>query len=333
MYSKITIEDYNVYLVGNVLINTVPERLSAKLTSQLSKVRYIILTSSDPDTSGAVGAVLDKFPDAVVLASGGCIRNVKEILNRDFSSYSVKDKEQYLGFTFHFTPGFIWPDSLVAEYGDALFSGHMYSHTQVEGLTEYRNNHIEGRYYAYANEVVAQLLKATYLPSRGDEVLAESVCEYFSAYENTQKYIAIVYTSTYGYTKELADIAYNASLAKYPVKLISADFSNAVDMVNNASALMIGTPTVNRAMPNAVKSLLINADTDKLHDKPCMVFGSYGWSGEALSSCYSILKALRADVFEKPFRCPLRISDDRRKEFIEYIDRFLGELENAEIFC
>jgi len=312
MYSMcevISIGGYNAYVLGDVLINTVPECFADELTGKLSDIKYIVLLSSDPDISGAVGEVLKKFPEAEVLATSGCIRNVKEILNCDFNSRSVKDGETLFGLTFKFTPGFIWPDSMVVYDGKTLFSGHMF------------NKQAEGRYCEFADEVLSELNIKKVLAHSGEVELSKLS----SPSKEDKKYIAVIYSSVYGYTKEMAEHCAVIAGENFDVRLANAD-GDVSELLENAYAIMIGTPTINRAMPKNIKKAIIDADSTKFYEKPVMVFGSYGWSGEALSAVWSIMKAMRADVFEKPFRSPFRLSDERKKEFTDYIKRFIMEI-------
>lgn len=313
MYSMcevINIDRYSVYVLGDVLINTVCEELGDELVSKLSDIKTVVLLSSDPEISGALGKVLERFPDAEVLASGGCIRSVGEILNRKFKSRSVKDGEEILGITFKFTPGFIWPDSMVAYSDGTLFSGHMFS------------KNIEGRYCEFADEVLSELSIKKVLSHTGEKAFSKLS----KPVEDEGKYIAVIYSSNYGYTKEMAEHCAAVAGKKFEVRLADAA-CDVAGLLENAYAVMIGTPTIDRAIPYDIKKAIINCDSTKLINKPVMVFGSYGWSGEAMTAVWSIMKAMRADVFEKPFRSPLRMSDARRADLTEYVEKFLSELE------
>ena len=90
---------------------------------------------------------------------------------------------------------------------------------------------------------------------------------------------------------------------------------------------MIGTPTINRGIPKSIRMAITEADSIKIIGKPFLIFGSYGWSGEALGNISGILKILKADVFEKPFRCIFRPNEKKKQEFAEFVNKFLKELE------
>ena len=60
--------------------------------------------------------------------------------------------------------------------------------------------------------------------------------------------------------------------------------------------------------------------------KPVMIFGSYGWSGEALGNLSAVLRTLKADVFEKPFRCIFSPDEKKKQEFREFVNRFLTQI-------
>ena len=67
--------------------------------------------------------------------------------------------------------------------------------------------------------------------------------------------------------------------------------------LNGSDAFVIGSPTLNRAAVPPVLQLLSHLDMINNQKKPCMVFGSYGWSGEAVPMLTTYLKAMKFNVF------------------------------------
>ena len=121
---------YNAYLYNNILIDTVPVEFSDELLKVLDgeKIEYIVINHSEPDHTGAVAGVLERYPQATVIGTTGTVRNLKEIINRDFKSVTAKEGQSFMGLTFKVMPGFPWPDTMVTYIAEEkiLFSGSFF---------------------------------------------------------------------------------------------------------------------------------------------------------------------------------------------------------------
>ena len=95
------------------------------------------------------------------------------------------------------------------------------------------------------------------------------------------------------------------------------------DALDTADALAFGANTVNQKAPEKMIRLIAGADVIRRRGTPCMVFGSYGWSGEALTIIYSYLETMKLRPFDKPFKTIFRLSEKEKEEFAEYTRRFL----------
>jgi len=85
-------------------------------------------------------------------------------------------------------------------------------------------------------------------------------------------------------------------------------------ILNKAGGLMIGTPTIHKDAPKPIWDLISCAKTINLNSKPVLVFGSYGWSGEACRNLCERLKALQFQVVGEGLTCMLKPSaEDKRR--------------------
>jgi len=322
---------YNAYVYNNILIDTVPEKFSDELLGELGQIDYIVINHSEPDHTGALGAVLSKYPEAAVIGTTGTVRNIKEIINRDFKSMTAKEGQTFEGLTFKVMPGFSWPDTMVTYIEDekTLISGNMFASYSDGDTVRFRDDNVP-YYEAYSEYALGELKKLNIekiLPSHGRE--ASDIQKAFGLYETKKTeadIISVIYSSNYGYTKELAEIA-SAEAEKYgEVRLVNADKEETDGVFDSSKAVLIGTPTINRGIPKCILNAVNNADSIKLMGKPVLIFGSYGWSGEALGNLSAILKTLKADVFEKPFRCIFRPDENKKQELKEIVNRFLNQI-------
>ncbi len=98
--------------------------------------------------------------------------------------------------------------------------------------------------------------------------------------------VLLIFASAYGNTAAIADaLANGISRTGICVQSINCEFASShelLDGIRKADAYIIGSPTLGGHAPTPIISALgtLLAEGDK--KKPVGVFGSYGWSGEAL---------------------------------------------------
>jgi flavorubredoxin len=88
---------------------------------------------------------------------------------------------------------------------------------------------------------------------------------------------------------------------------------------------MIGSPTINKDAVPPVWSLLSCVDAINNQKKKVGVFGSFGWSGEAVPSLISRLNSLRLKVVDDGFKCVFSPSKKDLDTFLEYVDAFIKD--------
>ncbi len=113
--------------------------------------------------------------------------------------------------------------------------------------------------------------------------------------------VFIAYISAYGYTEKMAyNIAEGInSTGKFEIDLVDIEnllLGDIEEKLVRADALILGSPTINQNTLLPVYKLfsVINPIRDK--GKPAAVFGSYGWSGEAVKMIEDHLTNLKLSV-------------------------------------
>jgi hypothetical protein len=98
--------------------------------------------------------------------------------------------------------------------------------------------------------------------------------------------VALLYASAYGNTAAIADaLARGVSRTGVRVESINCEFSEPEQLlaaIRSCDALLIGSPTLAGHAPTPIVSALGTVLAEGDRDKPVGVFGSFGWSGEAL---------------------------------------------------
>lgn len=107
--------------------------------------------------------------------------------------------------------------------------------------------------------------------------------------------IAVIYASAYGNTAALAQaISRGISKAGVGVESLNAEQSTAAEvtaLVQRCCGFVVGSPTLGGHMPTPVQDALgVILRDNNARSKPCGVFGSFGWSGEAVDEIEQRLK-------------------------------------------
>ncbi|CAJ1377897.1 unnamed protein product [Effrenium voratum] len=127
--------------------------------------------------------------------------------------------------------------------------------------------------------------------------------------------VLVMYASAYGHTKTLAE-SISRGLAQSGVKVVDMNLEHcgAEDVeraLATADGFCIGSPTLGGEMPSQVKEALgvvLNLPADK--HMPCGVFGSFGWSGEAVDELQFRLKDSGFPLAFDPVRAKFRPTEE-----------------------
>ncbi|MFN6337433.1 MAG: flavin reductase [Cyanobacteriota bacterium] len=106
--------------------------------------------------------------------------------------------------------------------------------------------------------------------------------------------VALLYASAYGNTAAIADaLARGVSRTGVRVESINCEFSaneQLLAAIRGCDALLIGSPTLGGHAPTPIVSALGTVLAEGDRAKPVGVFGSFGWSGEAIDLLESKLR-------------------------------------------
>ncbi|MEB3199188.1 MAG: diflavin flavoprotein [Synechococcaceae cyanobacterium] len=139
--------------------------------------------------------------------------------------------------------------------------------------------------------------------------------------------VALLYASAYGNTAAIADaLARGVSRTGVRVESLNCEFSEPETLlaaIRSADALLIGSPTLGGHAPTPIVSALGTVLAEGDRARPVGVFGSFGWSGEALDLLES---KLRDGGFRFAFE-PIKVKfspDPARIQAIEETGTALG---------
>ncbi|MEZ5454315.1 MAG: FprA family A-type flavoprotein [Thiothrix sp.] len=129
-------------------------------------------------------------------------------------------------------------------------------------------------------------------------------------YEKTDKSLIIFYMSSYGNTARMAEAIYNGADEIEGVRVSLYDLEGGevdpfVDLIEEADALLFGSPTINGDAVKPVWDLLSSLAVVNLKGKLGAAFGSYGWSGEAVRMIEDRMRGLKMRVPQEGLRVKL----------------------------
>jgi flavorubredoxin/flavin reductase (DIM6/NTAB) family NADH-FMN oxidoreductase RutF len=284
---------------------------------------YIIMSRVNPNRCATLKALLAIAPQAVVIASNPGSIVMKEALpDLTLKMQIVRGddtldlgKGHVLSFIQTSTPR--WPTSICTYdpatqtlFSDKLFGAHICGDQVLdEGFQSIQ----EDRQYYYdclmapnARQVDTILEKLAEYPVKlyatGHGPLVkyglETLTKDYRTWSQTQKAqelaVALLYASAYGNTATLAQaIARGITKSGIRVESINCEVATPDEVqvaVEKADGFIIGSPTLGGHAPTQVMTALgvVMASATKL--KLAGVFGSYGWSGEAIDLLESKLK-------------------------------------------
>ncbi len=314
------------------------------------KIDYIVLNHTEPDHSGALSELLSLYPEAKIYCTAAAGIYLKSITNRPLEINIVKTGSSLSlgGLTLEFfaAPFLHWPDSMFTYLPEANtvftcdFLGSHYSFapmldTAVAEKADYfyaLENYFDaifGPFIPYVRaglDILGGLDFDTACVSHGpvltkDGFLPE-VLDYYRGRcsEQVSNEIPVFYVSAYGNTRaaaeKFAEGIKSVAGEKFKIELfdiIEHDMAALALKLNASRAFAIGTPTLNRDALPPVWQLLSHIDAINIIKRPAAVFGSFGWSGEAVPAVCERLARLKVNVFGEGFKFNLVPSEDDLK--------------------
>ena len=289
----------------------------AALTERIDpqKIDYVILGHINPNRATTIKALLEIAPQITFVCSNPGAISLRKLIEEQELDIKVVKGEEILdlgqGHSLEFipTPNPRYPAQLCTYdtktqilYTDKLFGAHVCG-DQVfdEGWTVYQEDR---RYYfdclmaPHARQIGSALEKLSakqakiYAVGHGPLVYY-SLLPLTADYRNWLKQqssqdisVALIYASAYGNTAIVGQaIASGITKAGVRVESINAEFAEPDEIkeaIAKAAGFIIGSPTLGGHAPTQIQTalgiVLANADKTQLAG----VFGSFGWSGEAI---------------------------------------------------
>ncbi|MBC1220508.1 diflavin flavoprotein [Nostoc sp. UCD121] len=289
----------------------------------LEDLDYVILGHVNPNRAATLKALLAIAPQITFVCSNPGARNLRAALENPDLQILVMRGEETLdlgnGHNLQFipTPNPRYADQLCTYdpqteilYTDKLFGAHVCGDQVFDEGWEVYNE--DRRYYfdclmaPHARQVETALDKLADFPVRmyanghgplvryGLIDLTKSYREWSQQQTSADLTVALIYASAYGNTATLAQaIARGITKAGVAVESINCEFTEPEEIraaVEKAGGFIMGSPTLGGHAPTPVQTALGIVLSTATNNKLAGVFGSFGWSGEAVDLIEGKLK-------------------------------------------
>ena len=225
-----------------------------------------------------------------------------------------------------------WPDQMMTYFdkdkilfSSDVFGQHLASEFMYDDKVDISELHFEAlKYYAnivapYSKKVIAKLdeMKTLNLPisiiapshgilwKNNPEYIINKYSEWANEYKENQ--ITIIYDTMYGSTRKMAEALADGIKQKdinATVKLFNlstADNSDVIAETFRSKAILVGSPTYNNGILNAIAAYLEELKGIRLSNKKAAAFGSFGWASASPKVISKMLTESGFEIFEPNF--------------------------------
>lgn len=320
------------------LIDTVKAPFKEEMLSRIStlidpsEINYIISNHSEMDHSGCLPQVINEVKPDRVFASVTGAKTLQEHFHFDYKISAVKDGNSVsLGnmiVSFYETKMLHWPDSMITYLAeDALLfsqdglgmhlaSSERFADEIDEDILEYEGAKYFANILLPYSPLVLNLLEKVQKLGLTIKIIApdhgpiwrkdlDKILGFYSkwASQKPSKKAVVVYDTMWQSTARMAQaisegLAAGGAMVKV-LPLKSAHRSDVLTELLDAGALIVGSPTINNNVFPTIADVLTYLKGLKPRNLIGAAFGSYGWSGEAVTHIADMLKTMKIEVPEE----------------------------------
>ena len=325
---------YNSYLIKGsqktALIDTVNPPMRDVLLDNLDQLNikhidYVIFNHAEPDHSGSIREVLEKYPEAKAVCTPRCKGMlIDRFMVAEERFKTVEDKETIAlgGRTLEFihAPWVHWPETMLTYLQEErilfpcdFFGSHL-ALTDMYVRDAGQEYEAAKRYYAeimmpFRLQIQKNLEKIKdykidiIAPSHGPmhdkpQFIMEAYHNW--AYDEPGNIVVIPFISMHGSTRKMVAYLVEAlSRRGVTVKqydLAVADIGKLAGPLVDAATIVIGTPTVLTGPHPVVAHAAFLANALNPKAKFASIIGSYGWGGKAVEQIAAMLPNLKVEI-------------------------------------
>jgi flavorubredoxin len=359
---------YNSYLIMDekiALIDTMERQFIDDYLESIEKligdrsIDYLIINHMEPDHSGALKAVIARYPGVILVGNNKTFGLVESYYFTPVNKLEVHDDDILdLGknkIHFRTIPMVHWPETMVSfeETNKILFSGDAFgSYGTLDGgifddeinldfyeleVMRYFTN-IVGKYCAHTQRAIKKLsdleirmIAATHGPVwRTDLNWVLSRYNKWSSYD-TEDGVVIVYGSMYGNTQKMAEVIARRLAEKgiKNIRVYDASKTHSSYMINDIfkyKGFIVGSCAYNNALFPNVEILLSTIEHMGIKNHLLGIFGNYSWNGGGVKNLMVFAEKVKWELVGQPIEEKGSLKSDTRENLLQLADAMADKL-------
>lgn len=359
---------YNSYLLVDekiALVDTVERSFIDEYLDNIEEiignrpVDYLIINHMEPDHSGALKALVQKYPNITLVGNKKTFAFVESFYMVPENVLVVHDDHKLdLGkfkIQFQTIPMVHWPETMVAfeETNKIVFSGDAFgSYGTLDGgvfddevnldfyeieVMRYFTN-IVGKYCPHTQRAIQKLapldikmIAATHGPIwRNDLNWILTRYNKWSSYD-LEKGVVIVYGSMYGNTQRMAEVIARriAERGIKNIRVYDASKTHSSYIINDIfkyKGFIVGSAAYNNAMFPNVEILLSTIEHMAPKNHYLGVFGNFLWNGGGVKNLMTFAETIKWELVYQPIEEKGALKPNNREELIKLADAMADKL-------
>ena len=359
---------YNSYLIVDekiALIDTVERAFIDEYLDNIEtiignrQIDYLIINHMEPDHSGALKAIVQKYPNITLVGNKKTFGFVESFYMTPKNVLMVHDEHQLeLGkhtLSFTMIPMVHWPETMITyeETNKIVFSGDAFgSYGTLDGgifddeinldfyeieVMRYFTN-IVGKYCPHTQRAIKKLepldikmIAATHGPiwrSNLDWILTRY--NKWSSYD-LERGVIIVYGSMYGNTQKMAEVIARRISERgiKNIRVYDASKTHSSYIINDIfkyKGFIVGSAAYNNAMFPNVEILLSTIEHMAPKNHYLGIFGNYSWNGGGVKNLKTFAENIKWELVHEPIEEKGSLKINTKEELLKLADAMADKL-------
>ncbi len=359
---------YNSYLLVDekiALVDTVERAFIDEYLDNIEEVigdrpvDYLIINHMEPDHSGALKALVQKYPNIILVGNKKTFGFVESFYMQPENILLVHDNHVLeLGkfrIQFQTIPMVHWPETMVAyeETNKILFSGDAFgSYGTLDGgifddeinldfyeveVMRYFTN-IVGKYCPHTQRAIKKLkpLDIKVIAATHGPVWRNDLSWILDRYNKWSSYdlecgVVIVYGSMYGNTQKMAEVIARriAERGIKNIRVYDASKTHSSYIINDIfkyKGFIVGSAAYNNAMFPNVEILLSTIEHMGPKNHYLGIFGNFLWNGGGVKNLKTFAENIKWEMVHEPVEEQGALKPNNREELLKLADAMADKL-------
>ncbi len=360
---------YNSYLVVDekiALVDTVERSYIDEYLDDIEEITggrpvdYLVINHMEPDHSGALKAIVQKYPDITLVGNKKTFALVENFYLKPEKTELVHDDSTLdLGrhrLQFQTIPMVHWPETMVTfeETNGILFSGDAFGSFgtldggifddeinldfyETEAMRYFTN--IVGKYCPHTQRALKKLapLDIKMIGATHGPVWRTNLKWILERYDKWSSYnadtgVVIVYGSMYGNTQKMAEtIARRLAVRGIRnIRIHDASKTHVSWILNDIfkyKGFIVGSPAYNNTLFPAVENLISAIEHAAPKNRLLGIFGNFSWSGGGVKNLKLFAEKIKWEMVNEPIEEKGALKTAAREQLIQLADTMADKLE------